>query len=98
MNAKQITVFIGQHDISRKRSFKKLIRKASDVIIYDTYVRGKDDRNDLALVKLAYPIKRFSKSVMPACLPLDEEFHDNNIEAYVAGWGKCSYCIILHVC
>ena len=89
MNAKQITIYIGQHDISRKRSFDKLIRRASDVIIYDTYARGKDDRNDLALVEIEDPIKRFSKRVMPACLPPDETFRDNNIEAYVAGWGKC---------
>ena len=87
MNVQQITIYIGQHDISRKRSFKKLIRKASDVIIYDTYARGKDDRNDLALVELADPIRRFSKTVMPACLPPDDEFQDNNIEAFVAGWG-----------
>ena len=68
-------------------AYKKLIRKATDVVIYDTYARGKDDRNDLALVELANPIKRFSPSVMPACLPVDDEFQDNNIEAFVAGWG-----------
>ena len=87
MNPKQITVYIGQHDISRKRSYQKLIRKAKDVVIYDTYSRGKDDRNDLALVEINKPIKRFSKTVMPACLPNNIEFEDNNIDVFVAGWG-----------
>ena len=88
MNAGQITVYIGQHDISRRRSYKRLIRKAKDVVIYDTYSRGKDDRNDLALVEMVDPVKKFSKTVMPACLPDDEKFKDNNIDVFVAGWGK----------
>ena len=87
MNVKQITVYIGQHDISRKRSYQKLIRKVKDVVVYDKYSRGKDDRNDLALLEMVDPIKRFSKTVIPACLPNDEHFEDNNIDVFVSGWG-----------
>ena len=87
MRVEQITIYIGQHDISRKRSYQKLIRTATDVVIYDKYSRGKDDRNDLALVEMADPVKQFSKTVMPACLPFDEDFKDNNIDVFVSGWG-----------
>ena len=87
MNAKQITIYIGQHDISRKKSYQKLIRKVWDVVIYDKYYRGKDDRNDLALLEMVDPIKRFSKTVMPVCLPSDGDFEDNNIDVFVSGWG-----------
>ena len=87
MRVEQITIYIGQHDISRKRFYKKLIRKANDVVIHDKYSRGNEDRNDLALVEMADPIKQFSRTVMPACLPSDEDFKDNNIDVFVAGWG-----------
>ena len=87
MTIDQVTIYIGQHDISRKRSNRKLIRKAKDVVIYDTYSRGKDDQNDLALIEMVKPIKRFTRSVMPVCLPIDDDFQDNNIDVFVAGWG-----------
>ena len=87
MSVEQVTIYIGQHDISRKRSNRKLIRKAKDVVIYDTYLRGKDDQNDLALIEMVKPINRFTRSVMPVCLPTDDEFQDNNIDVFVAGWG-----------
>ena len=88
MTVEQITIYIGQHDISRKRSYQKLIRKVKDVIVHDKYSRRKDPRNDLALLELREPIKRFSKTVMPACLPDNEMFIDNNIDVLVAGWGR----------
>ena len=88
MNVKQITIYMGQHDISRKHSFHKLIRRAKDVMIYDTYIRGKDDTSDIALVEITDPVKRFSKTVMPICLPKGESFKDNNIDVYVSGWGR----------
>ena len=39
------------------------------IIIFPSYVRGKRDQNDLALVRLATPMEFKPKTVQPICLP-----------------------------
>ena len=43
--------------------------KVSKIIIFPSYVRGKRDQNDLALVRLETPMEFKQNTVQPICLP-----------------------------
>ena len=50
------------------------------------YRPPKHPQHDLALIKVAKPIK-FTPMIMPICLPPTEKFPDETGIVYVAGWG-----------
>jgi len=60
---------------------------AQRAIVHPNYGTGTGQDNDIAVVKLARPIK-FSPTIQPACLPAQGEKIDDNVNGIVAGWGK----------
>ncbi|KFB41562.1 AGAP004855-PA-like protein [Anopheles sinensis] len=59
-----------------------------EIIIYDQYNRPNRFQNDIALIRMAQKIK-YSESVRPICLPVDERVRHQQLFKYViTGWGK----------
>lgn len=61
----------------------------SKVIIHDEYLTGKNNHNDIALLKLATPV-RYSHSIAPVCIPTAEMDSGLNVTRQqfdVTGWG-----------
>jgi len=58
-------------------------------ISHEEYNLDGRKKNDIAIIKLAKPIK-FGKIVQPACLPKADEKVPEGTEALVAGWGHTS--------
>lgn len=86
---RQVTVYLGQHDISRRRVNKDNIFGIKQIQVYPTYVRNKRDQNDLALAQVDR-IVTFSSLRQPLCLPKKSTIKDVDSTAYVAGWGTLS--------
>lgn len=79
-----LTVNAGAHDLYRPTSNQQSVR-ASNVVYHPQY-NSQTTLNDIAVVKLARPIK-FTSAVQPACLPASGEQVPDNLEGTVAGWG-----------
>ncbi|XP_014863118.1 PREDICTED: brain-specific serine protease 4-like [Poecilia mexicana] len=50
-------------------------------------VAGNGFVNDIALIRLKYPLE-FSKTVAPVILPKEDEIFDSSSECWIAGWGS----------
>lgn len=46
--------------------------------------------NDVAIIKLTDEIE-FNNFIQPACLPIDDNYPSNEIDAWAAGWGKLKF-------
>jgi len=79
-----VTVRAGAHDLNRPNSNQQSVRGARAVAHpqYDPQTT----LNDIAVIKLATPIK-FGPGVQPACLPSPGEKVPDNVQGTVAGWG-----------
>jgi len=80
-----LTATAGAHNFDRPQAGEQTVRATSYVFHpdynADTYV------NDIAIVKLATPVK-FSSTIQPACLPASGETVPDNVQGTVAGWGR----------
>ena len=87
---RQVTVYLGLHDISGKSRHKQDIYKPERIVIYPKYVRDERDQNDIALVRLEKDV-RFNKRTSPICFPPNVKYKDAGLEeVYVSGWGLLS--------
>jgi len=62
------------------------ISRPAKVIAHPRYNPQRSYINDIAVIKLATPIK-FNANVQPACLPSEGETIADKVEGIVAGWG-----------
>jgi transmembrane serine protease 3 len=79
-----LVVSAGAHDLYRPTANQQTV-PASKVVYHERY-NPDTTLNDIAIIKLAKPIK-FTSAVQPACLPSPGEVVGENIEGTVAGWG-----------
>ena len=79
---KILKITLGDHDLTKQENTEQA-RKAKDIIIHPNY----DDHDyDLAIIKLDKPVK-FTKFVIPVCLPSNRNKNFDSNEAKVSGWG-----------
>ena len=76
---------VGEHDKTKDDKTEQKM-KARDIIIHPNYKNGSRDF-DFAIIKLAKPVK-FTKFVVPVCLPSNKHQKFESNEAKVAGWGR----------
>ena len=76
---------LGEHDLIKNEKTEQK-RKAKDIIIHPNYKNGSFDY-DFAIIKLDKPVK-FTKYVVPVCLPSHKNQNFDSNEGKVAGWGK----------
>ncbi|KAM9785616.1 chymotrypsin-like elastase family member 2A [Neosynchiropus ocellatus] len=78
-------VFLGKHNLEASEQGSIAMSPAKIVVHedWDSY----RIRNDIALIKLANPVK-LSDSIMPACLPANGETLPHDAPCYVTGWGR----------
>jgi transmembrane serine protease 3 len=79
-----LTVSAGAHDLNNPSNGVQTVKGAKTV--YHPAYNPDTTMNDIAVVKLATPIK-FTSTVQPACLPAIGEAVPDGTEATVAGWG-----------
>lgn len=80
----RMTVSLGDHNVEIYDEVRNQLRKLKAIVRFPTY----DDNylhGDLALLQLESPVT-FSKSVSPACLPVDETDWAYST-ALITGWG-----------
>ena len=87
---RECRVFMGKHNIQRDEP-TQLIANIADFFIHPEYdpirpVIGKD----LALIKLAKPLK-FNSAIQPICLPFGLPELPYNRSCYTTGWGRTKY-------
>ncbi|KAL7646377.1 UNVERIFIED_CONTAM: hypothetical protein RMT77_003290 [Armadillidium vulgare] len=85
-----ISIVLGGHELGKLSKFIK--KKPNADIRHVQYVLNHEDfdqisfSNDISLIKLKEPIKRYTHEIVPICLPpLDQSFEDE--EVIVCGWG-----------
>lgn len=87
----QLNVIIGAHDIEdhRFQDIPPQYFRVSRVILHPNFrfSASHPDRYDVALIKLDSPV-RFSDSVLPVCLPIEENLNFEGRKGVVTGWGK----------
>ncbi|OTF72522.1 Group 3 mite allergen-like protein (serine protease), partial [Euroglyphus maynei] len=87
----QLNVIIGAHDIEdhRFQDIPPQYFRVSRVILHPNFrfSASHPDRYDVALIKLDSPV-RFSDSVLPVCLPMEENLNFEGRKGVVTGWGK----------
>jgi len=79
-----LTVTAGAHSFDRPPSGQVTVDGVRTV--YHPQYNPRNYLNDIAIVKLAKPIK-FSSTIQPACLPAPGEQVSDNTVGTVAGWG-----------
>ncbi|KAK7084305.1 Transmembrane protease serine 6 [Halocaridina rubra] len=87
MNANDLTIRLGEHQLSTSRETSHVTRSVSRIIGHSQYSPG-DELNDIALLKLSSPVK-VSSSVLPVCMPPELPTYANKV-ATVTGWGTTS--------
>lgn len=84
-------MIIGAHDIEdhRFQDIPPQYFRVSRVILHPNFrfSASHPDRYDVALIKLDSPV-RFSDSVLPVCLPMEENLNFEGRKGVVTGWGK----------
>jgi len=77
-------IVAGAHDLSRTNGNEQYSKPAR-LIPHQGYDPG-TFINDIAIIKLATPVK-FNTNVQPACLPAEGETIADKVQGLVAGWG-----------
>jgi len=87
MTRSDFDVVLGAH-YARTRTGKGEEKvKIAQVVIHPSYNNPGKSANDVALLKLAQPIK-FGLRIQPACLPAQNENAPDGTNGIVAGWGN----------
>lgn len=86
-----LEVWLGSHDLSHFLEEGRMVRTVSKIIIHEEF-HSRSLRNDIALLRLAEPV-RSSYAVRPICLPPNRTFDtglaagNDSSTGVVAGWG-----------
>ncbi|XP_043209048.1 venom protease-like [Amphibalanus amphitrite] len=81
-----LTVRLGEHDLSRTNDGRHVDVSVARITIHPGYV-GK--QNDIALLQLSRPVT-FSRRIQPVCLPAVDASHTGKT-ADLAGWGRTEF-------
>lgn len=96
----QLNVIIGAHDIEdhRYQDIPPQYFHVQRVILHPNFrfSASHPDRYDVALIKLDSPV-RFSDSVLPVCLPIEENRNFEGHKGVVTGWGKTDPALSKHL-
>ena len=83
-------VFLGKHNRKRSESTEQ-IAKIADYFIHEQYEPDEcQNAYDVALYKLAKPIK-FTDAIKPICLPFGLPELPYNKSCYATGWGRTKH-------
>jgi len=82
---RQLTVTAGGHDLNNPAEGEQTVDGA-ETVFHEDYVESPTTLNDVAVVKLATPIK-FTETIQPICLPSPDDKPKAGTAAMVAGWG-----------
>ena len=83
-NVRVVSGIINVRDVEKNDSNPVQVHRAEKIIMHPEYDM-KTVRNDIALIKMARPIK-FNDYAVPVCLPAAKE-DLQNIICTVSGWG-----------
>ncbi|XP_045156567.2 chymotrypsin B-like [Mercenaria mercenaria] len=78
-------VILGEHDLTR-RSGREVVRSAI-IFRYPNYPGRLSYVNDIALLKLSYPVK-FNMFIYPICLPYPGTVFTPADDCWATGWGE----------
>merc|ERR1711976_863421 len=87
MRASDLSVRLGDHDISTSSETNHVTRSVSEIINHPRY-QARTQKNDIALLKLSSPVT-ISSTVLPVCLPPQGSRYTGS-KATVTGWGTLS--------
>ncbi|KAM4735805.1 complement C1r subcomponent-like [Anableps anableps] len=81
-----VNIYLGHTDVHRLLETPSL--NASAIFVHPQYNNPDylNYNNDIALIKLKYPVT-FSASIMPLCLPAEDDTYDTGMMGLVSGFG-----------
>ncbi|XP_034029084.1 LOW QUALITY PROTEIN: chymotrypsin-like elastase family member 2A [Thalassophryne amazonica] len=79
-------VYLGKHNLKIANEAGSIAISPAKIVVHPSWDAARI-RNDIALIKLASPVK-LSNTIMPACLPDNGVILPHGTACYVTGWGR----------